>query len=422
MVRVYIETYGCTMNQADSDVMRAVISKRYELAETMDDADVVVINSCGVIDFTERKIIRRALELRDKGKKVIMAGCLPRISTKKVLEVSDALIGPDNVLDVVPAIEAVLRGHRFVSIGKNGGIDKSLLPKCRLRMNSIAIVAISEGCVGRCSFCATRFARGRLRSFSLDGIVEEVRRCVEMGFKEIQLTSQDTGAYGLDKGRYMLPDLLERISEIEGDFRVRVGMMNPHHAARMLDDLIEAFKSEKIYKFVHIPVQSGDERVLRDMRRSHTVEDYIEVVSAFRRNFDDVMVSTDIIVGYPTETEEAFFRSYELLKETEPDIVNITRFSKRPFTPASKLKDIPDWIKKERSRMLTKLAREIGLRRNRRFLGKELRVLVTKRGKGDTMMARADSYRPVILKKGNLGDFIKVKIVDCSFNYLVGVN
>jgi len=120
MVKVYIETYGCTMNQADSDVMRAAIARRYELARTIDDADVVVINSCGVIDFTERKIIRRALELKAKGKKVVMAGCLPRISTKKVLEVSDALISPDNVLDVVPAIEAVLRGRRFVSIGKTG--------------------------------------------------------------------------------------------------------------------------------------------------------------------------------------------------------------------------------------------------------------------------------------------------------------
>ena len=216
----------------------------------------------------------------------------------------------------------------------------------------------------------------------------------------------------------MLPELLERISEIEGDFRVRVGMMNPHHAVRMLDDLVEAFRSEKIYKFVHVPVQSGDEKVLKDMGRAHTVEDYEEVVSTFRRNFDDVMISTDIIVGFPTETEEAFVKSYELIRRTEPEIVNITRFSKRPFTPASKLKDIPDWIKKERSRRLTRLAREIGLKRNRRFLGKRLRVLVTKRGKGDTFMARADSYRPVIVSEGRLGEFLTVEVVDCTFNYL----
>ncbi len=422
MVRVYIETYGCTMNQADSDVMRWLVSERFELADTVDDADVVVINSCGVVGFTERKILKRARELRRMGKRVVMAGCLPRISTKKSMEVADALLSPDNLTEVVRAIESSLNGGRFVAIGRNEGLDKSKLPKCRLRENAIAIVAIAEGCVGRCSFCATRFARGRLRSFSLEGIVEEVRRCVEMGFREIQLTSQDTGAYGLDRGEYMLPELLNRISEIEGEFRVRVGMMNPHHAVNMLDDLVEAFRSEKIYKFVHVPVQSGDEKVLRDMGRNHTVEDYEEVVRTFRRCFDDVMVSTDIIVGYPTETEEAFWRSYELIRRTEPEIVNITRFSKRPFTPASKLKDLPDWIKKERSRKLTRLAREIGLRRNRRFLGRSLRVLVTKRGKGGTFMARADSYRPVIVERGSLGEFVDVKVVDCTFNYLVGVN
>jgi len=410
------------MNQADSDIMRGIIARKFELADNIDCADVVVINSCGVIEFTERKIIKRALELKRLGKKIVMAGCLPRISTKKVETVADAMLSPDNIHKIDMAIESVLTGRKFILIGKNSRIDKSELHtiKCRLKENAIAIVSISEGCVGRCAFCATRFARGRLRSFSLKSIVEEVKTCVEMGFKEIQLTSQDTGAYGLDKGKYMLPELLNEISKIEGDFRVRVGMMNPHHAVEMLDDLLNAFSSDKIYKFIHVPVQSGDNKVLRDMRRNHTVEDYIEVVSAFRKEFDDVMVSTDIIVGYPTESEKSFWKSYELLKETEPDIVNITRFSRRPFTLASKLKDIPDWVKKERSRKLTRLAREIGLKRNRRFIGKKLRVLITKRGKGETFMARANSYRPVVLKEGEIGRFVEAKIIDCAFNYLVG--
>ncbi len=420
-MKVYLETYGCTMNQSDSDIMRGIISKKFELVDSVDKADVVVINSCGVIDFTERKILRRAKELKMMGKKVVMAGCLPRISTKRVVEVSDSALSPDNVDKVDVAIEAAVNGRKVLLIGKNGR-DKAELHgiKCRLRENAIAIVAISEGCTGRCSFCSTKFARGRLRSFSLRAIVEEVRRCVEEGFKEIQLTSQDTGAYGLDKGGYKLPDLLNEISKIEGEFRVRVGMMNPRHAVEMLDDLIEAFRSDKIYKFVHVPVQSGDDRVLRDMNRDHTVEDYVEVVERFRREFEDVMISTDIIVGFPTETDEAFWRSYELLRETEPDIVNITRFSRRPFTKAYRLKDIPGWVKKERSRILTRLAREIGYRRNRGFVGKRIKVLITKRGKGDTLMARADSYRPVILEEGRIGEFVDVEIVDFSFNYLKG--
>jgi MiaB-like tRNA modifying enzyme len=423
MVKVYIETYGCTMNQADSDIMRGIIAKKFELADTIDDAEVVVINSCGVIEFTERKIIRRALELKSKGKKIVMAGCLPRISTKKVENVADALLSPDNVHKIDLAIESALNGRRLRLIDKNKDVDKAKLYslKCRLNENAIAIVSISEGCMGRCAFCATRFARGRLRSFNLSDIVDEVRSCVEMGFREIQLTSQDTGAYGLDKGRFMLPDLLNAISEIEGKFRVRVGMMNPHHAVEMLDDLVEAFKSEKIYKFIHVPVQSGDNKILEDMKRNHTVEDFVEVVSAFRKAFDDVVVSTDIIVGYPTESEESFWKSYELIKEVEPDIVNITRYSKRPFTPASKLKDIPDWIKKERSRKLTKLVEEIGWRKHKKFVGRKSRVLITRKGKGETMLSRTNAYRPVILRSGEIGKFVNVDIIDYSFNYLVGI-
>ncbi len=412
-----IETYGCTMNQADSDIMRGLISRYFELS-SVNDADVVVINSCGVIEHTERKILRRISELKQAGKRVVLAGCLTRIS-KEAVELSDAAIPPDGVDLIVDAVKAATNGRKFV-VKERKSVDKAELCtlKRRLRENVIAIVSISEGCMGACSFCATRFARGRLRSFSMDAIVREVESAVKAGFKEIQLTSQDTGAYGLDKGRAMLPELLKRIARIDGDFRVRVGMMNPQHAVSILDDLIEAFESEKIYKFIHVPVQSGDNDVLMHMRRGHSVEDYIEVVNEFRKNFDDVVVSTDIIVGYPTESEESFWKSYELIKETKPDIVNITRFSPRNGTPAAKLKDIPGWIKKERSRILTELCRQIGLENNRKFVGRKLRVLVTKRGKDSTMLARTDSYRPVVTS-GELGQFKEVKVVDCRFNYLI---
>ena len=418
-MKVYIETYGCTMNQADSDIMRGLLSREYAFADSADNADVVIVNTCGVIGFTERKILRRIEEIKRMGKKVIAAGCLARIARKR-LEMADALVSPDNVHRIGEAVKAVLNGKR-VEIINVSKVDKAEISgvKCRLNENAIAIVSISEGCLGNCSYCATKIARGRLRSFSIEKIVEEVKRVVEMGYREIQLTSQDTGAYGKDKG-YRLPDLLEKIAEIEGDFRVRVGMMNPQHAMEILDDLIEAFKSEKIYKFLHLPVQSGDNKILMDMRRNHTVEDFEEVVRAFRKAFDDVLLSTDVIVGFPTESEESFEKTVELVKRVKPDIVNITRFSPREGTLAAKLKDIPDWIKKERSRRLTKICEEIGLENNLRFVGKKMRVLVTKRGKNETLLARADSYRPVVLEEGRIGEFYKAKVVDAKFNYLVG--
>jgi len=416
-LRVAIETYGCTTNQADSDIMRGFLSGEFELS-SVEDAEVVIINSCGVIDFTERKIIRRMLDLKREGKKVVLAGCLTRIS-KEALSVADSALSPDNLDMVVDAVYSALNGRKLFT--ERRFIDKAEFShlKCRLRENAIAIVSISEGCLGKCSFCATKFARGRLRSFSMDAIVREAERAVRAGYREIQLTSQDTGAYGMDKGRAMLPELLRKISEIEGEFRVRVGMMNPQHAVRMLDELINAYSSEKIYKFLHIPVQSGDNRILEDMKRDHTVEDYVEVVEAFRNSFDDVLISTDIIVGFPTETEEAFWKSYELIKETRPDIVNITRYSARKGTPAARLRDIPGWIKKERSRKLTDLMRKIGLENNKRFVGKKLRVLVTKEGKNGRNLARMNSYRAVVTE-GAVGEFVEVKIKDCRFNYLIG--
>ncbi|MEM2716929.1 MAG: tRNA (N(6)-L-threonylcarbamoyladenosine(37)-C(2))-methylthiotransferase [Archaeoglobaceae archaeon] len=411
-MRVALETYGCTMNQADSDIIRAYLAKEFTLTN-VDDADVVVINSCGVIDFTERKIIRRIVELKNAGKKIVLAGCLTRIS-KPAVELSDSAVSPDNLDKIVEAVKSAFNGGvRFIEWKD---VDKSCLPKLRSRENVIAIVSISEGCLGHCSFCATKFARGKLRSFSIEGILNEVETAVRSGFKEIQLTSQDTGCYGLDKGEFLLPKLLERISKIEGEFRVRVGMMNPQHAKKQIEELINAFESEKIYKFLHIPVQSGDNKILEDMKREHSVEDFLEVVDTFRENFE-ITLATDIIVGYPTETEESFWKTYELIENVKPDIVNITRFSKRKGTPAEKLKEIPGWIVKERSRKLTELCVRIGLENNRDFLGKELKVLLTSAGK-KFMLARSNSYRAIITT-GELGEFRKVKIGACRHNYLL---
>ncbi|WP_048098264.1 tRNA (N(6)-L-threonylcarbamoyladenosine(37)-C(2))-methylthiotransferase [Archaeoglobus sulfaticallidus] len=418
MAKVYIETYGCTSNQADSDIMRGLIAKEFTLS-SIDDADVVVINSCGVVEYTERKILRRVQELKSSGKRVILAGCLPRIAGIKD-SIADSIVSPDNIDRISDAVRNVLEGKNVV-FDERRKVDKSEFRcvKCRLRENAIAIVSISEGCLGKCSYCATRFARGRLKSFKPENIVDEVRLAVESGFKEIQLTSQDTSAYGRDMNTN-LAELLMMISEIDGEFRVRVGMMNPNHMLDILEDLIYSFKSEKIFKFFHIPVQSGSDAVLRRMNREYTVEEFEEIIVKLRKEFEDIVLSTDIIVGYPQEGLEEFMESYRLLERIKPDIVNITRFSSRKGTPASKLRDIPDWIKKERSRKLTELVYRIGKENNSRHVGKRYTVLVTKKGKGNTFLARTDSYRPVIVEDVEIGNFYSVFVEDCTFNYLKG--
>ncbi|RUM33269.1 MAG: threonylcarbamoyladenosine tRNA methylthiotransferase [Archaeoglobus sp.] len=430
---VAIETYGCAMNRSDSDIIRyRLIEAGFNLTST-EKADVVVINSCGVIAYTERKILKRVEKLKSEGKKVVIAGCLPRISSRKVREIADAAVGTDSLLKIDVAVKSAIAGLKFFDI-KKSNIDKASLEKFRLDKDELgmrigfAVVPIAEGCTGRCTFCATRFARGKLKSFSMESIVKDVKRAVNCGFVEIQLTSQDTGAYGIDRyGYHALPELLERIARIPGNFKVRVGMMNPRHAYEMLDSLICAFSNDKIYKFIHVPVQSGDENVLKSMGRDHGVEEYLEVVSSFRKEFDheDTIISTDIITGFPEESEEAFHRSLELIRESKPDLVNVTRYSPRKGTPAYRLGDMPDWIKKERSRAITRLADRIKEKRNARLVGKSFTALITKFSESK-VLARLNSYRPVIIEnsenfKPKSFGLIGVRITSSTSTHLIGL-
>ncbi len=412
-MKVYIKTYGCTTNQADSDIIRGILKSKCEIVNSVEESDTVIINSCGVIDFTERKILKTADRLRKMGKRVIITGCLSKINPESVKKVSDF---------VVPIREFSLFENLFdhdTARKDKESREKWMFPRERIRGTSIAIVQISEGCLGRCSYCAAKIARGRLKSFPPEVIVKDVRRCVESGYREIQLTSQDTGVYGRDL-KTTLPELLNGISEIDGDFRVRVGMMNPGYLSEILDDLIESYRSEKIYKFIHVPVQSGDNYVLAHMKRGYTVEEFLNIVKMFRKEFDDVVLSTDVIAGYPVEDEKAFSRTVKLIERIKPDILNITRFSKRKGTEIASLKDIPEWIKKERSRKLTEIQKKIGLEKNRKFLGDRMEVLITRKGKNGSYLARTDSYRPVILKTGRPGDFVHVEITGFTSHYLIG--
>ncbi|MCD6106328.1 MAG: tRNA (N(6)-L-threonylcarbamoyladenosine(37)-C(2))-methylthiotransferase, partial [Thermoplasmata archaeon] len=271
---------------------------------------------------------------------------------------------------------------------------------------------------GACSYCITKVARPRLRSYRPELIVENVKRALAMGYREIRLTAPDTAAYGRDIGS-SLPELLEMVAGLEGDFMVRVGMMNPNTASRIWDDLMKVYSHPRVFKFLHLPVQSGDDGVLRDMRRGYTVEEFEELVRDFRSRHEGLL-STDVIVGYPTEDEEAFRNTVELVGKVRPDILNITRFSRRPGTPAWRLKPLPSQELKRRSRLLTELHRRISLENNSRFVGRRMRVLVLEEGKGGTVLARAPSYRPVVLDAAHLGEWVEAEIVDYSFVYLRG--
>ena len=211
--------------------------------------------------------------------------------------------------------------------------NKTLYPKY---YNQIAApISIAEGCRLSCSYCITSIARGSLKSYPINEIKKDIENALEQDCKEIQITAQDTAAYGLDFGKN-LGELLTKISNINSEFRIRVGMMNPYHVKNNLDSILNGFDSSKIYKFLHLPVQSGDNEILKKMNRKYEIDDFYNIVKKFRKKYPEITISTDIIVGFPTENDEQFERSIKLVSKTKPDITNITRYSARPFTKAKK--------------------------------------------------------------------------------------
>lgn len=346
-MKLYIETYGCAANQADSDAMRELLKKHRFVSEK--DADVIIVNTCGVKGSTENKIFERLKKLR--GKKVIVAGCLTKIiETKLKREFPEfSLIGPSQVSNIGRIVAQVAKGKRLVKLS---GVPGKLV--CLSRPKRIQPIIIGTGCLGFCAYCATKNARGQLKSYAIKDVVKAVRCAVKNGAETILLTAQDTGAYGIDLGTD-LPKLLEAIVRIPGDFKVRVGMMNPNFALRFLDRLIAVYKNPKIIKFAHIPVQAGSNRVLKLMRRSYTVAQFKEVVKKFRREIPGIRMSTDIICGLPGESEKDFAETIKLVKWLKPEAINISKFYPRPGTEAKKMRQLPNSLIKDRSRRLSAL-------------------------------------------------------------------
>ena len=284
----------------------------------------------------------------------------------------------------------------------------------------VGIVNIEEGCLDACAFCSTHLVKGRLHSFAPNTIVDQVQALVDDGCLEIQLTGQDCACYGFDIGTN-LAELTQRIlTHVNGNYRIRLGMGNPRHVLGYQEALLDCFTDDHIYKFIHIPVQSGSEHVLKAMNRRHTARDYATLAHAFTERFDNFTLSTDLIVGYPSETAADFNDTLELLKETRPTVCNITRFVARPGTVAARLEAsaaaIPDSIKHERSAILAETFQQIALENNRKWIGNECIVVTEKPGyRSGTTIARNEAYRPVALQSTfPAGKTLHVRVTDAE--------
>jgi MiaB/RimO family radical SAM methylthiotransferase len=253
----------------------------------------------------------------------------------------------------------------------------------------------------------------------VERVLKEIQMAVKNGCKEIWITSQDNAAYGLDVGERLLPELLKKVCEIPGKFFVRIGMMNPRNVLPMLSYLIEAYKNKKIYKFLHLPVQSGDNDLLIAMKRGYTVEDFEKIVKVFEKNFR-FQLWTDVIVGYPGEGEKEFEKTFDLIKKVEPDWVNVSKFGKRPGTKIGK--QLPSEIVKERSRKISELVRKISLKKNEEWIGWVGEILISEKGKErGQWIGRNFAYKPILIEdETSLGKFLRVKVVDARPSYLIG--
>ena len=393
-----------------------------EVVECIDDADILIYNTCAVKSPTENRMLE-ILGRVPTGKKLVVAGCLPLINFGRLkAEVRfDELLGPAPGWRIVEAVRRVERGeHSFWldAKAKIPGLDLPRSPKNPV----VGIFPVAYGCLGSCSYCCVVFARGRLRSYSVEEVVALVRRDLASGAREVWLTGQDMGCYGWDLGTNLV-ELLRGVCCIEGGFFIRVGMMTPNHVLGMLNDLIEAYRDEHVFKFLHLPVQSGDDAVLLRMRRFYTAEDFKNIVHAFRERIPHTTVATDVICGFPGETEVEFQGTERLIEDVKPDIVNVSKFFPRPRTLAERMEPrVSAGEVKERSGRMAGLVKRIALEKNRAWVGWEGRVLIDERGKKEgSWVGRNFAYKPVVVKSEDdflLGKFVDVRVVGAFQTYL----
>ena len=418
MAKIFVEAYGCSASFADSEMISGLIlNGGHTLAESSNDSDLNIIVTCSVKDSTANKMMYRIDSL--KTKPLIVAGCLPKAEKETVEKFSEnaSMLGPNSLGKTLQVINSTLKGSKQIAL-EDSDLSKVGLPKVRLNP-AVGIVEIANGCMSECTFCQTKISKGDLNSYRLGDIVRQVQTEINDGCKEVWLTSTDNGCYGFDIGTD-LPSLVNAVVDIPNEFMIRVGMMNPMYMPRIKEKLIESFDNDKVFKFLHIPVQSGSDKVLHDMKRGHTEGTYREIVNKIKKRFSEFTISTDIIVGFPTETEEDFQKTIFLLDETKPDVVNLSKYSARPGTDAIELKQLDAAEVKRRSKIIFEQISELSMESNKKWIGWKGKVLFDETT-DEGIKGRNFAYKPVFVDGDiKIGQSYTVEIIDATVKRLVG--
>ena len=409
-MKAFVEGYGCSLNKSDTEKVCGFLKENgVGLVEKPEQADFIVINTCAVKQQTETRMLRRIRQLNavaeSKASTLIVFGCLPSIHPSAVEAISPAIV------QVGPSLAKLAD---FLGFPK-----KEFSPKLSgVKENSfVSIVPIARGCLGNCSYCCVKNARGKLKSYSVNSLNEKFKKAIEET-PEVWLTAEDCGCYGADT-ESSLPKLIETLLENKGEFRARIGMINPGHLKKFLPAYLKLFSDKRLYRFFHVPLQSGSNKVLKEMNRPYKKEDFLDIVKKIRSKFPDATIATDVIVGFPGETEKQFNETVAVLKKTRPDVVNISRFGARPGTKAAEMAgQLHGRELKKRSRKLTEFCSKISLQRNKRLVGTEQEILVTEKGSKGNYVGRTLYYKSVVIKENKLGRFIKVKVKRAFPTYL----
>ncbi|MBL7055333.1 tRNA (N(6)-L-threonylcarbamoyladenosine(37)-C(2))-methylthiotransferase [Candidatus Woesearchaeota archaeon] len=424
MTKVFIQTHGCTANLVETQSMMGLLQEAsFKIVDDPEYADVNIINICTVKGNNVALKSIKDIVTHYPDKKLIVTGCITQDIIKPIrnLHEDTSLINTHNIHRIVDAVEESLQGN-FLEALTQERINKVILPKIKTN-NVIGIIPIASGCADNCAYCSVKQIKGDIFSYPEEFIINEIKKALKSGCKEIWLTSQDNGSYGLDKGERKLHLLLQKIlDEIPGDYKLRLGMTNPRHIIEITDNLIEIFQDDRMFKFIHLPAESGNNEILGKMNRKYTVHQYRELVDKLRRYVKDITIASDLIVGFPGETELQFQDSLHLIQETKPDVLNVARFSPRPNTLAKKMEgQISSDEKKERSQAMADLYLGIASKKNKEWIGWEGELIIDEKSKDQTFIGRNFAYKPITVK-GNLklGDVVQVKIKDASAHDLTG--
>lgn len=448
--KLFIESYGCQMNFSDSEVVASILhGQGYNTTQNLEEADLVLVNTCSIRDKAEQTVRKRlekynAVKKINPGMKVGVLGCMAERLKSQFLEqekIVDMVVGPDAYKDIPNLLKEVDEGRDAINVILSKDETYGDVSPVRLNSNGVtAFVSITRGCDNMCTFCVVPFTRGRERSREPQSIMEEIADLWSKGFKEVSLLGQNVDSYlwyggGLKKDYIKASEmqkatavdfaqLLSMVAEAFPKMRIRFSTSNPQD---MHDSVLHVIaKYDNICKYIHLPVQSGSTRILKEMNRQHTREEYMALVDKIRAIIPDCSLSQDMITGFPTETEDDHRDTLSLMEYVKYDFGYMFAYSERPGTLAARkmTDDVPEAVKKRRLQEVVDMQQKLSLERTQRFVGQVVEVLIEKQSKKSDAhwSGRNSQNTTVVFPKGDYkpGDFVNVLVSDCTSATLIG--